>query len=281
MNIARTLIQGVDVWLNNPRRPFEASGTSGMKILGNGGLNLSVLDGWWVEGYWGDNGFAIGAGEEYTESAANYQDDVESRALYALLEKEIVPLFYNRGTDGLPRGWLRMMKRSISTLTPIFNTNRMLEQYTQKCYWPSKERYMELLADDLQQARELSQWRRRLQQSWGQVRVDGVDKQSVDTMKVGDEVVVTARVHLGPLTPNDVEVQLFHGLLDSLGEISEPQTVSMSTNHMPEPSANGDGHVFRGRIPCRSSGQFGFCVRVLPKHANLPHSFEPGLVTWG
>ncbi|HEV3145087.1 MAG TPA: alpha-glucan family phosphorylase [Gemmataceae bacterium] len=282
MNIARTLVQGVDVWLNNPRRPFEASGTSGMKICGNGGLNLSVLDGWWVEGYQGDNGFAIGAGEEYSESAVSYQDDVESRALYDLLEKELVPLYYARGTDGLPRGWLKMMKRSISTLTPVFNTNRMLEQYMRKAYWPSKERYAELSANDLKLASDLAQWRRRLFQNWGQVRVEGVDKQGVDTMKVGDDVVVSARIHLGPLTPNDVEVQLFHGQLDSLGEISEPQTVSMGIAPGPEPSANGEAmHVFRGRIPCRSSGQFGFCVRVLPKHHNLPHSFEPGLVTWG
>ncbi|HLW65181.1 MAG TPA: alpha-glucan family phosphorylase [Gemmataceae bacterium] len=282
MHIARTLVQGVDVWLNNPRRPFEASGTSGMKICGNGGLNLSVLDGWWVEGYQGDNGFAIGAGEEYSESATSYQDDVESRALYDLLEKEIVPLYYARGSDGLPRGWLKMMKRSISTLTPVFNTNRMLEEYMRKSYWPSKERYAELSANDLKLAAELAQWRRRVLQNWGQVRVEAVDRQGVDTMKVGDDIMVTAHVHLGPLTPSDVEVQLFHGQLDSLGDISEPQTVSMGVAVGPEPSANGEAsQIFRGRIPCRSSGQFGFCVRVLPKHRNLPHAFEPGLVTWG
>src|SRR2546430_9844724 len=127
MNIARTLVQGVDIWLNNPRRPMEASGTSGMKVCGNGGLNFSVLDGWWVEGYQGDNGFAIGAGEDYGGDTET-QDEVESRALYDMLEKEIVPMFYKRGSDGSPRDWLRVMKRSISTLTPVFNTNRQVEE---------------------------------------------------------------------------------------------------------------------------------------------------------
>src|SRR5213079_2144731 len=134
MNIARHLVQGVDVWLNNPRRPLEASGTSGMKVCVNGGINLSVLDGWWVEGYQQDNGWAIGAGEEYTD--LHYQDEVESRAIYDLLEQEIVPLFYTRSSDGLPRGWLKMMKRSISTICPVFNTNRMVQEYVEKCYWP-------------------------------------------------------------------------------------------------------------------------------------------------
>src|SRR5262249_26162387 len=122
INVARYLVQGVDVWLNNPRRPLAASGTSGMQVACNGGLNLSVLDGWWVEGYKQDNGWAIGAGEEYTD--LNYQDDVESRAIYDLLEQEIVPLFYQRSSDGVPRGWIRMMKRSMSTICPFFNTNR-------------------------------------------------------------------------------------------------------------------------------------------------------------
>src|SRR5213078_1669379 len=147
INVARYLVQGVDVWLNNPRRPLEASGTSGMKICGNGGLNLSILDGWWVEGYDGDNGWAIGAGEEYTDLA--YQDEVESRALLDLIERDIVPMFYTRGSDGLPREWIRRMKRSIATLVPVFNTNRMVEEYTERCYLPSHRRAVKLGADHL------------------------------------------------------------------------------------------------------------------------------------
>src|SRR6185295_9885909 len=160
INVARYFVQGVDVWLNNPRRPLEAAGTSGMKVCCNGGLNLSILDGWWVEGYAHDNGWAIGAGEEYTD--LTYQDDVESRAIYDLLEQEIVPLFYTRSSDGLPRGWLKVMKRSMGTVCPVFNTNRMVQEYMDKCYSPSADRFDRLTRDKLKGAAALSDWRRRL-----------------------------------------------------------------------------------------------------------------------
>src|SRR5712692_10016035 len=169
VNVARYLVQGVDVWLNNPRRPLEASGTSGMKVCINGAINLSILDGWWCEAYAGDNGWAIGAGEEYTD--LTYQDDIESRAIYDLLEQEIVPAFYNRSTDGLPRAWLKAMKRSMSTVCPVFNTNRMVQEYTEKCYVLSANRFNRLTGDDLRRAAELSQWRRRLVRDWPQVKV--------------------------------------------------------------------------------------------------------------
>jgi starch phosphorylase len=277
MNIARYLAQGVDVWLNNPRRPLEASGTSGMKVCVNGGLNLSVLDGWWVEGYQQDNGWAIGAGEEYTDLA--YQDEVESRAIYELLEQEIVPMFYVRTSDGVPREWLKRMKRSISTNVPMFNTNRMVQQYVEVCYEPAARRYLALTADNLKAAGALAGWRRKLNQGWGQVRVESVEPLTgADTPRVGSELAVKARVCLGPLTPEDVEVQLFHGVVDSFGEIPRPQTVPMSSNGS---APKGSAWEFQGAIPCRASGQYGFAVRVLPKHAHLQTPFVPGLVCWG
>jgi starch phosphorylase len=275
INVARYLVQGVDVWLNNPRRPLEASGTSGMKVCCNGGLNLSVLDGWWVEGYANDNGWAIGAGEEYTD--LNYQDDVESRAIYDLLEQEIVPLFYNRTKDGVPRGWLRAMKRSISVDCPFFNTNRMVQEYTEKCYWPSYDRFARLSEESLKRAKTLAQWRRGLSRGWNQVKVESVEANGADPLHVGGELQVKARVNLGGLSPDDVEVQLFHGVVDSLGEIPNPGTVKMSHNG----SHEGSIWMFHGQIPCRSSGQHGFAVRVLPKHQDLGNPFEPGLVCWG
>lgn len=275
INVARYLVQGVDVWLNNPRRPLEASGTSGMKICCNGGLNLSVLDGWWVEGYAQDNGWAIGAGEEYTD--LHYQDDVESRAIYDLLEQEIVPLFYNRTKDGVPRGWLRAMKRSISVDCPFFNTNRMVQEYTEKCYWPSYERFARLADDNLKRARTLAQWRKGLARGWAQVKVESVEANGIDPLHVGGQLQVKARVNLGGLTPDDVEVQLFHGVVDSLGEIPTPSTVRMSHNG----SHDGNVWLFQGQVPCRASGQHGFAVRVLPQHQDLGSAFEPGLVCWG
>jgi starch phosphorylase len=275
MNVARYLVQGVDVWLNNPRRPLEASGTSGMKVCCNGGINLSILDGWWVEGYNQTNGWAIGAGEEYTD--LTYQDDVESRAIYDLLEQEIVPLFYTRSSDGLPRGWLKVMKQSIGTCCPVFNTNRMVQEYVEKCYWPSAQRHVALAGDRLQRAQDLAQWRRRLGQSWTQVRIEAVEAKGNDPMQVGGQLEVKARVNLGNFSPDDVEVQLFHGAVDSFGDIPTPRTVTMSHNG----AHDGSTWTFYGNIPCRASGQHGFAVRVLPRHSDLASPFEPGLVCWG
>ncbi|HXG08422.1 MAG TPA: alpha-glucan family phosphorylase [Gemmataceae bacterium] len=276
IHIARYLIQGCDVWLNNPRRPLEASGTSGMKVCFNGGLNLSVLDGWWAEGYQQDNGWAIGAGEEYSENDRVYQDDVESRAIYDLLEQEIVPLFYARGSDGLPRGWLRMMKRCMSTLCPFFNTNRMVQEYMEKCYGPSAQRYGMLAADGLKKAAQLAQWRRRMIHDWPHIRVEAVEADTAEPLRVGGQMEVRARVHLGPISPEDVEVQLFHGLVDSFGDIPNPQTVPMSHD-----GRDGGTWIFKGVLPCRASGRYGFAVRVLPKHPDLANLFEPGLICWG
>ncbi len=275
MNVARHLIQGVDVWLNNPRRPLEASGTSGMKAAANGGLNLSILDGWWVEGYDGDNGWAIGAGEEYTDMT--YQDEVESRALLEIIENDIVPIFYRRGADGIPRDWIRRMKRSIMTLVPFFNTNRMVEDYTRNCYLPSHRRAAQLVGEHLRQARELAEWRRRIREAWNQIRIENVEAPTQETLRVGAAFPVKAHVHLGPFRPDDVEVQLFYGNLDAMVMIAEPRVARLQPN-----GRSGDNTViYTGSVPCDASGQFGFSVRVLPNHPLLPHTFEPGLVTWG
>ena len=275
INVARYLVQGVDVWLNNPRRPEEASGTSGMKVALNGGLNLSILDGWWVEGYAGDNGWSIGHGEEYTDLA--YQDEVESRSILDQLEQEIVPLFYTRGSDGVPRGWVKRMKRCIATLAPVFNTGRMVAEYATLSYLPSAARYERLSAQGLAGAKALARWRRGLTLGWPQVRILGVEGTTPETLHVGGNVVVKARVQLGGLTPDDVQVQVFHGLVDNMGEIPKPNTVAMSTA-----GAGDDGAwKYTGTIACGASGQHGYAVRVLPRHADLATPFEPGLVCWG
>ncbi len=271
MNVARYLVQGVDVWLNNPRRPLEASGTSGMKVCVNGGINLSILDGWWDEGYRADNGWKIGSGEEFPDT--NYQDEIEANALYDLLEREIVPEFYTRGADGLPRAWIKRMKRSISTNVAAFNTNRMVSDYTRVCYIPSQIRQAALVAGDYAAAKDLAAWRSRLTAAWKDVKVEDVTAPKADAMHVGDVLPVKAKVHLGALTAADVEVQLYHGVLDNSGEITDPKLAVL------EPVGNNG--TFGASINCQASGQYGFCVRVLPKHRQLSHSYEPGLVTWG
>jgi starch phosphorylase len=275
MNVARHLVHGVDVWLNNPRRPLEASGTSGMKVAVNGGMNLSILDGWWCEGYDGENGFAIGAGEEYTD--LKYQDDVESRLVYELIERELVPTYYHR-EDGLPRRWIARMKKAISTLVPVFNTNRMVDEYLERCYLPAHRREAALSENGLKPAVELAGWRRRVGGDWGAVRVDGVEASTGQMWQVGTEFPVTVRVRLGALKPTDVSVQIVYGHLDAGGEVPVAKTYALS------PVGGPDGSqvvTYRGAVPCETSGQFGFSVRVLPAHAHLPNPFEPGLVTWG
>ena len=276
MNVARHMVHGVDIWLNNPRRPLEASGTSGMKIAVNGGLNLSILDGWWVERGDTENGWAIGAGEEYTD--LKYQDEVESRLLYELLERDIAPAFYNRGADGLPHEWIRRMKKAISTLVPVFNTNRMVEEYLTRCYLPAHAREAKLTAAQLEPAKQLAEWRRRMGGAWNEIRIESVEAPTGQTLWVGKDFPVKVKVALGAIKPEEVDVQLYYGHVDNRGEIDKPMTASLA----PTGSADANRSVlFTGTVPCEASGHFGFSVRVLPKHANLPHALEPGLVTWG
>src|SRR5579871_787088 len=171
--VARQLVQGVDIWLNTPRRPMEASGTSGMKILANGGLNVSIPDGWWAEGYKPSTGWSIGRGEDYADP--NYQDRVEAMALYDILEKEVVPLFYDRSTEGIPRAWVSRIKNSMHTLCPVFNTHRMVAEYAERFYLPATTRYQNLAADNLTHARALVNWKQRMHAQWPQVRIEQVE----------------------------------------------------------------------------------------------------------
>jgi starch phosphorylase len=161
----------------------------------------------------------------------------------------------------------------------MFNTNRMVQEYMERCYAPAHWRFVSLAAEQLKKARALAQWRRSLARGWQQIRVEAVEGSSPDPVHVGSNLQIKARVNLGGLSADDVEVQLFHGLLDSFGEIPVPRTTPMS--HNGPPSKPGDSWTFTGSIPCRSSGQHGYAVRVVPKHPDLASSFEPGLICWG
>ncbi len=275
IEVARYLVQGVDVWLNTPRRPLEASGTSGMKVPVNGGINLSILDGWWCEGYHGDNGWTIGAGEEYDDHA--YQDEVESTALYDLLEAEIIPLFYERSSDGVPREWLRIMKNSMRTVIAEFNTNRMVEEYTKRFYIPCLYNADRLQADDYSGAGELAAWRAKMATHWHEVRVETIAVASDEALPMGSRLPVTASVRLGKIATTDVLVEIYHGLLNVQNEIINGETTTM----LPQDEAQGDVVTFTGEIPCRRSGQRGFTVRVVPRIENFPlDRFETGLICW-
>ena len=275
LNVARYMVQGVDIWLNNPRRPKEASGTSGMKVIYNGGLNCSILDGWWAEAYRHDIGWSIGHGEEYSEEDWAHQDYVESQALYNLLEQDIVPLFYQQARDGLPREWIRRVKRSMMELAPRFNTHRMVKQYTEEFYLPRFQVIQDMRCDEFAGAAAFASWREDLNQVWSDVSVLDVDIASGD-VEIGSRTEIRAVVRLGNLQPPDVKVQLYYGMLDSIGNIREGQSIDMAIA-----DSNGDGvYTFRTEHTYQTTGNVGFSVRVLPYHPYLHTSFVPHKIVW-
>lgn len=280
MAVARQLVQGVDVWLNTPRRPHEASGTSGMKAAANGILNCSILDGWWVEGHALDArvGWAIGRGEEighgYTD--ANHQDTVESQLLFELLEREVAPLFYERGADNVPRAWIARMKATLRTLGPVFNTNRMVRDYAEKFYTPAMIRGVELARDNLKGAVALARHKARLREVWDRIRVIGVHTSGNGHYKVGERMQVEALLEVPELEPENLAVQLYAGHINSTGEIENPQVLNMTYTRQMAPGR----HLFTGTIECQTSGRQGFAVRILPGFKDMASPFEPGLITW-
>lgn len=273
MNVGRWLTSGVDLWLNTPRRFLEACGTSGMKVVFNGGINCSILDGWWDEAYTPRAGWAVGRGEVYSDPA--YQDEVESNAVYDLLEKEIVAKFYERDREGIPRGWIARMKTSMMDLCGEFNVNRMVREYAVRTYFPATERYSLFLGSEASRAKELSAWKRKADHEWRHVHIEKVETQIPDTVRVGDDLLVRATVHLGGLSPSDVAVQIFHGAIDAYNNIINGDVTVMKAAEQAE-----GRHIYTGNIKYGRSGRHGFTVRVLPSHPDLASPYETGLVQW-
>jgi starch phosphorylase len=245
-----------------------------MKAAFNGALNLSIMDGWWDEAGSPRTGWCIGKGEDYQD--LEYQDRVEAGALYDLLEREVVPLFYDRGADGLPRGWISLMKSAMGELCPVFNTNRMVSDYTLTAYRSVQERSARLEANGHRRARELAGWRERVRQEWRGVQVVRVETELPPGTRVGDELEVRAWVRAGSLTPDDLAVQVYLGKVDEERQIVGGETLPMT----PEGEPGEDGLLFRVRIPCLTSGTHGLTVRVLPRHEDLAHPHATGLILW-
>ncbi|NLT77358.1 MAG: glycosyltransferase family 1 protein, partial [Planctomycetes bacterium] len=287
MDVARFLVRGVDVWLNNPRRPMEASGTSGMKAAVNGVLNMSTLDGWWPEGYIPDGGWVIGDGQDYQNQ--DYQDVVEAQAIYSTLENEVVPLFYTRTADNLPRAWIGKMKATIKWVAPRFNTHRMVAEYVRRFYNPAAARYRYLAAEAMTRAKAFSRWKSEIRQAWSQFAVkdvtvhvnDGPSDEQVNPrqpqLKVGTELNVRALVKLGHVRPEDVCVELYSGPTDSWGNIQEGSPVPM--RHQQRAGDDGE-HWFAGSMACTTTGQHGVAVRVLPNHPDQVNPYDLGLILW-
>jgi starch phosphorylase len=273
--IARRLVQGVDLWLNHPLRPLEASGTSGMKIAPNGGLNLSVLDGWWCEGHNGNNGWTIGS--EIASGSVDFQNQVDANSLYQLLENQIIPLYYAKPDGKLPLAWLQLMRESIRSVTPVFNTHRMVKEYTERLYIPAAQSHEEFSRDNCAAATHLSQWKSQMRKDWPQVRIHEVQIGNKDrqNIPVGESLQLAARVHLGGVNPEHVRVEAYHGESEN-GGIKNP-TVTM----LNESGKNGDGsYMYHGFVPASESGAYGFSVRVVPTHPHLMQQHELRLITW-
>ncbi|MGI6368042.1 MAG: alpha-glucan family phosphorylase [Anaerolineae bacterium] len=274
MAVARYLVQGADVWLNTPRWGQEASGTSGMKACMNGAIHVSSFDGWWWEGYSSEIGWRIGNGESYRDEA--YGDQVEAEALYDLLEKDIVPLFYDHGTNGIPHGWLQKAKRSMASVGPRFNTERMLQEYSGEMYRPAIERSQRLRADNAAAVRELASWLNRVVAEWPQIAIVDINSTARDGVTVREEVSFTAHVRLGALQPDDVTVQVCLGVADASGDITDSRAEEMQYVRQEQDGA----HRYELQTRFDATGLNGYTVRVLPRHANLHTEHLPGLVRW-
>ncbi|MBA2270529.1 MAG: alpha-glucan family phosphorylase [Chthoniobacterales bacterium] len=274
--IARRLVQGVDLWLNNPLRPLEASGTSGMKLPPNGGLNLSVLDGWWCESYTGKNGWAIGA--EIETGSVEFQNSVDITSLYQLLENQIVPLYYAKPDGRLPLAWLQLMRESIRSVTPVFNTHRMVKEYAERLYAPAARAYQELATDNGSAAAELSRWKAQMRRDWPQVQIYDVQIGNEDRQNilVGQSLEVSAKLHLGPVDPQHVRVEAYHGEV----EIDGVRNPHVTTLHQSVNDSGNGHHLYRGSVPASESGTYGFSVRVVPTHPHLMQEHELRLITW-
>ncbi len=273
INIARHLVQGGDVWLNTPRRPFEACGTSGMKAAANGLLNVSILDGWWCEGYAEGRGWRIGNGEEYTDPA--YQDSVEGQALYNVLENEVIPCFYERKNGDIPGRWLKMMKESMSMAMQYFCTHTMVSKYEKLFYAPAAKQLFSLSSDNAKTAVLLSAQYKRLKTLWGNIKIEPPVRETEGTFRVGESFTVTAVVNLGELRPDEVNLELYYGPLKTVDVISESHHEEMTVK---ENRSNG-AYLYTCNITCGASGRYGFTVRAVPKGDDRIR-FAPGLITW-
>jgi alpha-glucan phosphorylases len=273
MALGLLLTQGCDVWMNNPLRPLEACGTSGMKAALNGGLNLSIRDGWWDEWYDGNNGWAIPTADGVTDP--DRRDELEAAGLYDLIEREVADRFYDRGVDGLPRRWLEMVKHTLTSLGPKVLAGRMLKDYVVDLYGPAAASAKALSADGYDQARHYAAWKLRVTRAWPGVRVEHVETSGLgETPEVGSALDIRATIALGELGPGDVSVQAAYGRVGPHDELTRPAYATLSAGTL-----GGDGRaVFTGTVPLDRTGAFGYTVRVVPAHPLMASPAELGLI---
>jgi len=266
MAVAQQMVQGVDVWVNTPRRPWEACGTSGMKVLVNGGLNLSVLDGWWDEAYTPEVGWALG---DAHDDGQPDQDAADAEELYRLLEQEVVPPFYARDARGIPPGWIARMRASMGTLTPAFNSNRMLREYLERYYLPAARRFRARSADNGALARALRAWEMRVSQHWNDLRFGPLQVQPVESAWA-----FSVECYLGKLSPDDIGVELYAEAVGTSGEAFRQEM------ERGDPIPNSShGYVYRATVPSTRPSS-AFTARALPFHRDVVPPSEIALIRW-
>jgi starch phosphorylase len=265
MLLASHLVQGVDVWINNPRRPWEASGTSGMKVLVNGGLNLSELDGWWAEAYAPEVGWALGDGQEHGDDPA--WDAAEAEALFTLLEQEVIPAFYSRDAHGIPTAWVARMRESMAQLTARFSANRTVREYTEQFYLHAAAAYRKRAADKGMLGAQILDWQRALAQHWGEVRFG--DPQVETT---ADQHVFQLPVYLGTLDPEAVQVELYAESLNGAAPLRQVMTRG-------ERLTDASGHIYGARLPA-SHPAAAYTPRITPNHPAAAVPLEAAQILW-
>jgi glycogen phosphorylase len=278
MAMAHTLVQGCDVWLNNPLRPLEACGTSGMKAALNGALNVSVRDGWWDEWYDGGNGWEIPSADGVADPAR--RDELEAQALYEMVAKSVAPLFYDRDDDGVPLGWVERIRHALRSLGPKVQAERMVRDYVSDLYVPAAASSRTLAGESgFGPAKELAAWKRRVVQAWPQVRIEHVEAEAAGStgQRLGSALTVHVLVALGELTPDDVTVEAVYGRPDEDDEIVQPGYATLTAEATPASPALVR---YSGEVPLDRPGPFGYTVRVLPRHRLLASRAELGLVTY-
>ena len=273
--MAQPLYPGCDVWLNNPLRPYEACGTSGMKAALNGGLNLSILDGWWDEWYDGNNGWAIPSADGVTDE--HQRDDIEANALYDLIEKDVAPRFYDHDAAGLPIRWIEMVRHTLKSLGPKVLSTRMVREYVERLYVPAATAARSL-NDSYDGARALAEWKQRVRSEWSSVSVDHVESSGVaDSPEIGGLMQVRTYVSLGGLSPEDVAVEVVHGRVKGVeDDLIDPVAVRLAVAE----SYEGGRHRFDGAVDLDHTGPFGYTVRILPANEHLANDAELGLVAF-
>ncbi len=272
--MSRYLINGVDVWLNTPRRPMEASGTSGQKASLNGVINFSVLDGWWLEGYNSKNGWMIGENQEYADYEA--QDRVDSQSIYDTLENKIIPMYYDKNEDGISEKWLQYMKESIISTGGRFSTSRMVTDYTDKLYMPLCNLYHNYYTD-LEKVAQFNSWKESLKSSWEQIEITQENNLDNITIDAGNNIEVKCKVKLGNMKPENIEAQVYYGKIDDNGVVDDITIIPMELEQADEENRI---YAYKAKVKLINGGSYGYTFRVMPKHEMILDSANLNLVKW-